>query len=93
MRNSLHNLLIAVSLLISNNIASQQTQLPASEMEDYSRQTEQLVEFLQETLNFIGQPEATVQEKEIIINESYLKFFRIHRCKLRTTWTKTVRYL
>jgi hypothetical protein len=76
MRNSLRNLFIAVSLLISSNLASQQTQLPAAEMEDYSRQTEQLVEFLQETLNFIGQPGATVQEKEIIINESYLKFFQ-----------------
>jgi Leucine-rich repeat (LRR) protein len=75
MSNALHSLFIALGVLISLPLAAQQSQLPAADMEDYSHQTEQLVEFLQETLNFIGQPGSTVQEKEIIINESYLKFF------------------
>lgn len=50
--------------------------LSAADMENYSLQSEQLIRFLEETLNFIGDPNATVQEKEIVINESYLKFFR-----------------
>jgi Leucine-rich repeat (LRR) protein len=76
MRNALRSLFIVLSLIISLPLASQQEQLPTADMEEYSHQTEQLIEFLRETLNFIGQPGATVQEKEIIINESYLKFFQ-----------------
>jgi Leucine-rich repeat (LRR) protein len=56
--------------------AQQPNGLTAAETEEYQRQTEHLVRYLEETLNFIGHPESTVQEKEVIINDSYLKIFR-----------------
>jgi Leucine-rich repeat (LRR) protein len=44
--------------------------------EDYAQQTRAMVSYLEGTLNFLGDPSATVQEKEIVINESYIKIFK-----------------
>lgn len=43
---------------------------------EYAQQARELAAYLEGTLNFLGDPEATVQEKEIVINESYGKMFR-----------------
>jgi Leucine-rich repeat (LRR) protein len=50
-------------------------QLDAQEVEAYSRQTEQIINYLEGTLNFLGDPAEVTSEKDIIINESYLKVF------------------
>ena len=39
-------------------------------------QIHQMVNYLQETLNFIGDPRVSAQEKDIIFKESYNKIFR-----------------
>ncbi|MBE0647074.1 MAG: hypothetical protein IH596_04740 [Bacteroidales bacterium] len=49
--------------------------IPEEEMEVYRQQANQIVKFLESTLNFLGDPQNTVKEKETIINESYKKFF------------------
>ncbi|MFH1160923.1 MAG: leucine-rich repeat domain-containing protein [bacterium] len=49
--------------------------IPEAEMELYRQQAEQIVQFLESTLNFLADKQNTVKEKETIINESYLKFF------------------
>lgn len=49
---------------------------PDPEAEDYAQQTRDLVSYFEGTLNFLGDPSATVQEKEIVINESYIKMFK-----------------
>ncbi|MCK9290042.1 MAG: leucine-rich repeat domain-containing protein [Bacteroidales bacterium] len=49
--------------------------ITAEEMSVYREQAGQLAKFFEGTLNFLGDTASTVQEKEIIINESYAKIF------------------
>jgi len=49
--------------------------IPEAEMEVYRQQANQIVKFLESTLNFLADKQNTVKEKETIINESYKKFF------------------
>lgn len=49
--------------------------LTAQEVEQYRNQARMLAQFLEGTLNFLGDPQSTVQDKEIIINESWDKIF------------------
>ncbi|MBN1198033.1 MAG: hypothetical protein JXA23_01685 [Bacteroidales bacterium] len=49
--------------------------IPSEEMEVYRQQANQIVKFLESTLNFLADKQNTVKEKETIINDSYLKFF------------------
>lgn len=45
-------------------------------VEEFKTRALELIEYLEGTLNFIGDPKTPVSEKEIIINDSYLKIFR-----------------
>ncbi len=49
--------------------------IPEAEMEVYRQQANQIVKFLESTLNFLADKQNSVKEKETIINESYKKFF------------------
>jgi hypothetical protein len=49
--------------------------IPAEQMEMYRQQADQMVRFYENTLNFLASKANPVKEKEIIINESYQKFF------------------
>ena len=58
-----------------------QSQPPASELspqqiEEYKAQAGQLVSFLESMMNVLGDGAATTQQKETVINQSYLKAFR-----------------
>ncbi len=53
----------------------EQAVLSPQEMEAFMNQTEQLVRFMEFTFNTLGSPDASAREKDIIINQSYLKFF------------------
>ncbi len=66
-----------LSFLITSFLCtfSQNSKLTAEELEEYKTETQQIVTYLQETLNFIGDPENTTQEKDIIFKESYAKIF------------------
>lgn len=61
-------------LLFKSN--AQTTEPNSAELDDYRKQASMLVKYLEGTLNFLGDPNSTVKEKEIIINESYNKIFR-----------------
>ena len=50
--------------------------LSSSEVKSYKNQCRQMVEYLTSTLNFLGDPSNPPSQKEIIINNSYLKIFR-----------------
>ena len=54
---------------------SKASSIPAEQMEMYRQAADQMVRFYENTLNFLGSKANPVKEKEIIINESYLKFF------------------
>ena len=70
-------IIIVVGLLAFMGTALGQSavQLDAQEVEAYSRQTEQIINYLEGTLNFLGDPSEVTSEKDIIINESFLKVF------------------
>ena len=73
----LRQITIFVLLLISFSIANAQNtvQLSAEEVESYSKQSEQIIKYLEGTLNFLGDRTEVASEKEVIINDSYLKIF------------------
>ena len=50
--------------------------LTKEELATYETEIKKMVNYLQETLNFIGDPEQTAQEKEIIFSQSYTKIFQ-----------------
>ena len=49
--------------------------IPDEDMENYRRQATQIVKYLESNLNFLADENNTVKEKEIIINDSFQKFF------------------
>ena len=50
--------------------------LTKEELAVYETEITKMVNYLQETLNFIGDPEQTAQEKEIVFSQSYTKVFQ-----------------
>lgn len=67
---------IVLLLNIFGNVDAQNTkQLDSEEIEFYSNQSEQLIKYLEGTLNFLGDKTEVASEKDIIINESFLKIF------------------
>jgi Leucine-rich repeat (LRR) protein len=63
-------------------IPKAQPALTPDEIDEYREQARQLVSFLQFTLNTIGDPEVPVKEKDIIINESFRKFFESDKVQI-----------
>lgn len=68
--------LIFSILLFSSFFLKAQASLSDKDIKEYESQIHQMVEYLQETLNFIGDPNNFVHEKDIIFKESYSKIFR-----------------
>jgi len=74
-------LLLHLSLaLISQDKLS--NPLSGDEIENHKAQVIQLVKYLEGTMNFLGDPLSVVKEKEIVINESYLKVFRDYKVQI-----------
>jgi Leucine-rich repeat (LRR) protein len=68
---------LSFSLLIWAQGLSQSAKgLSAEEANDYIEQSKQMVKYLEGTLNFLGDPTQVPSEKDIIINQSYLKVFQ-----------------
>ena len=77
MKNTLLFTILLVFLLPLTGISQAPgADLSADEISRYNKQVEQLVGYLEGTLNFLGDPESPAKEKEIVINESYLKIFK-----------------
>ena len=56
--------------------AQEGPQLSAEEVEAYSEQSKQMVKYLEGTLNFLGDPDEVAADKDIVINQSFLKIFQ-----------------
>ena len=69
-------LFIAILFLSCQAVNAQKSNLSKAEIEEYSQQIRTMVKYLEETFSFIGDPENTAQEKDIIFKESYTKIFR-----------------
>lgn len=70
----MRRLFVFISVLLSLNIFAQQ--LSRDEISDFKTEGEELIAYLEFTLNAIGDNELSPKEKDIIISESYLKMFR-----------------
>ncbi len=55
--------------------AQENGSLSSADIENYKKQVTSLVKYLEETMNFLGDPNAVAKEKEIVTYESYLKIF------------------
>ena len=66
-------LILFLSILCAN---AQNSVLSENDIRENEIQINQMVNYLQETLNFIGDPKMSAQEKDIIFKESYNKIFR-----------------
>ncbi len=71
------NLFFWIGLFSFGSLVAQQStvNLSPDEVEAYKTQCTQMIKYLQGTLNFLGDPTNPPAEKEIIINNSYLKIF------------------
>lgn len=69
-------LFIALLFLSCQGVNAQKSNLSKADLEEYSQQIRTMVKYLEETFTFIGDPENTAQEKDIIFKESYSKIFR-----------------
>ena len=67
--------LFAILFFSCQSIFAQKTNLSQAEIEEYTGQIQMMVRYLEETFSFIGNPEASAQEKDIIFKESYAKIF------------------
>lgn len=68
-------IIISLFLFLENVIAQSDNTLTLEQVNQYSNQSKQLVNYLEGTLNFLGNPNELPSEKDVIINNSYLKFF------------------
>ena len=69
--------LLFTFLFIELAANSQETpELTPQQVEEYTEQSKQIIQFLEGTLNFLGDDTQLPSDKDVIINESYLKFFR-----------------
>ena len=69
-------LFIAILFLSCQGVIAQKSNLSKTELDEYSQQIRTMVKYLEETFTFIGSPENSAQEKDIIFKESYAKIFR-----------------
>lgn len=73
-------LAILLCCIIVNGTAQKKKQnnggLTKEELATYEVEIHKMVNYLQETLNFIGDPTQTAQEKEIIFSQTYAKIFQ-----------------
>ena len=58
------------------NKAQEAVSLTTEEIDEYIGQSKQLVQFLEGTLNFLGDPGEVPSDKDIIINQSFIKIFQ-----------------
>ncbi|MBN2616207.1 MAG: hypothetical protein JXR71_10995 [Bacteroidales bacterium] len=68
--------LLLFTAVFSLSAKEKTVELSPAEIKAYQDQCQQMVDYLQGTLNFLGNPENPSSEKEIIINQSYLKVFK-----------------
>lgn len=68
--------LCCLSLTATAQKKNQNNGLSKEEIAVYEAEIGKMVNYLQETLNFIGDPEQSTQEKEIVFSQSYTKIFQ-----------------
>lgn len=67
---------LGISLTATAQKKNSNKGLTKEELAAYETEITKMVNYLQETLNFIGDPDQTAQEKEIVFSQSYTKIFQ-----------------
>lgn len=77
------NLAFLFFILVIATAKPQETvTLTPEEIENYTEQSKELIQFLEGTLNFLGDPNEVTSEKDIIINQSYAKMFQSNETQI-----------
>ncbi len=71
------------------NPAFGQSKLSKEEVAQYQAEVTQMVSFLKFTMNILGDPNVSAKEKDVIINESYLKAFKDSKVQIEDDLVKT----
>ncbi|MCB2207333.1 MAG: hypothetical protein KQH67_03465 [Bacteroidetes bacterium] len=69
-------LLFTCFSILFTAVSQETVELTPQQVEEYTEQSKQIIQFLEGTLNFLGDDTQLPSDKDVIINESYLKFFR-----------------
>lgn len=69
-------ILLLCCFTLTGTAQNKNNTLTKEELANYESEIHKMVHYLQETLNFIGDPTQTSQEKEIIFTQSYAKVFQ-----------------
>lgn len=69
-------ILLLCGFAMSGTAQNKNNTLTKEELANYEVEIQKMVHYLQETLNFIGDPDQTAQEKEIVFTQSYTKIFQ-----------------
>lgn len=62
-------------LKIKDSLQANHDSVSSADIDKYRQSSLDIVNFLEGTLNFLGDPKAMIREKEVIINDSYAKIF------------------
>ncbi len=71
-----YTFLVLLTLLVGTSVGFCQDKTEKESSEEYEGQVRQMISFLQFSLNVLGDPSYSVKDKDVIINESYLKIFK-----------------
>ena len=69
-------ILVSGLLFFSCFVQAQDSVVSSETVKRYKTESKQLLQYLEDTFNFLGDSAQPVSEKEIIINQSYIKIFR-----------------
>lgn len=73
---------ITAAFLCINVFAQKKNSHADDNINEYKDQIRVMVRYLEDTFSFIGDPENTTQEKDIIFRESYLKIFKDEKVQI-----------
>ena len=65
----------SIIMIVVFGIPVANAQMPSDSISKYKREVEQMIDYLEGTLNMLGDEESTQRERQIIINDSYSKMF------------------
>jgi len=68
--------------LLGLNVSLGQDEPSEEQLAEYQAQVRQMVSFLEFSLNVLGDPTVTAKEKDVIINESFLKTFKDEKVQI-----------
>lgn len=76
-------LVVSTTLFLFSGLSvPAQEKMTSEEIDSYRSDAEKLVSFLEFTFNTLGDPSVSVKEKDVIINQSYSKFFENEKVQI-----------